>query len=678
MAGWTLVAVAGLVAGAAAVALVSTFKEKIGLPGLGGYLLVVGLFLGLVLAARVTVGLATAVGGEKVVKVSGLARPLASAALLFVATAFLATVAWVGYESIGPPEGYIVKRQRDAEDQRKRTAAELEVNRLARIESDRKAKAVADDAARKAVEEAERAAWSAADFVLVNPTHRAVAVKVDGDTLRVTARAADDAAQQRLQRLWAEKVPVVGNDPGLARRLYDAYPPGSPLAGSDRDAVNQLAGFRKLLPADTQLVTFQEVGGRKRVGHLLPNTDTDDAFVFCDLVPKPKGTGATADPKGLFAAERVDRERIVPGSEKKLTESELVAVSDLIDRWQYEVVGKLQTRPPGSASMRLRPVVYIDEVTIEKTLHDGQVQKLINKRRELQLEKARQFGNTVETEGSSTLYASGFGVWMSGFMEAMREAGKNQRAQARLGQMQRGFDEVIQELQREAEEVTALGEAARRLTRDLRQRFVAAGFPVLDRSDKAKAAFYDLTGQQWTRPDAAVAVSEQLVQATHLLLTEVNRPEAGGSYHLAMRLVDIHTSEILWTQHADFTDPNPPESLRRTDLAGTWRVRAGEPEFEIRITQTDRNTVTIELASQAALKSLTLTATRKGNKFQVNTCYQHYKEDPDKRFHTPRTTLELLDDGQLKLGIIRHVRRGGFDSEIGPEPFLFSRVGTTP
>ena len=649
---------------------VSYFKEKIGLLGLVAYLLGVGLFLGLAVAIRAAVGLGTVVGGEKVVEVSGLARPLASAALLLMFAAFLPTAAWVGYEAVGPPEGYIARGE-----QLRAQAKEDRINRerceqLRQYWADLKDRAQKADQVEKARVEAEEAGWSAADFVLVNPTHRAVAVKVDGDTFRVTARAADNAAQQRLQQLWAGKMPVIGNDPALARKLYDAYTPNTPkslLVGGDREEVRKLAGFRALLPADASLVSFEEVGGRKRVGHQLKGGGPD-SFVFCELVPKPKGAGRTDDPEGRFEAELVTQDRLVPGTKKQLAAGDLATAAGLLDRWHYEIADTLQGRPPGSASMRLRPVVYIDEVAIEQNLCSSQVQRLKSEERRLQLDLAQQLGQ-AGAAGSTTRYASGLGIWMAGFLDAMEQAA----SQRQLDKAQHGVQQVIDGLRKEREELTALGEAGGRLTRDLRQRFLAAGFPVLDRSGQFKDAFYTLTGLKWDRPDAATAVSEQLVQATHLLLTELGQPEATGTYHLTMRLVDIHTSEILWMQHADFTDPNPPELLRQTDLAGIWRA---EGWGNIRIIEPDRKTIRVELDGKTEkFAQFSMTATRDRNKLTATGGYHVYVEDKGQYQHPAPDRIELLADGRLRFMIVGHseVRPGVV--QMSPHvPIMFSRV----
>jgi hypothetical protein len=676
---WGLVAfVAGtlLVAafGTAVAVAVSTKKADLTLLGLVGYALLWVALSVAAFVAVVTLRAGRAYGGAGVAGVAGNTLPAARVALV-AALAMLAPAVGVALvEAFGPPEGFVVKSANDREAGKKVAAAKAVADKIeaderaaeeARVETDTAQRLASEKAVREAAELAafERARWQRAEFVLLNPASRAVGLRKTDRGLEVTAVANDKAVTALLSELWKQKTPVVANHPELAKRVGDQYEPGGLLRPEDTEAVVAAVRAWDFVPKEPKLFAYTPLGTKvPRVGHLL--AEADGKYVVAGLVPRPARGAKTADPAGTYVAEVVPRDAVKPGSAHAVAPGELTNVAELLQRWHYDIVGKLQQRAEAAPGLPIRPVVFIDDATLPSSEHDRRLAELKAQVRNFQLEKVRAVQESLKDESSSELYGEGYGVFMVGMLAAMEDARKQANRMRSAAVAERGYQEVIDDLRKEYDELVPLIEAGRLVTREVSKRFVDTGFSVVDRSKGAKGAYYKILGDSaWARPDALTAVTDNLVQATHILLTEVGAAEGEGYYRVAMKLVDVRTGEIVWTDHADRIDPATPERLRYTDLTGTWKTAQGD---KLEVTSTKKK-VALKLAGDhPLLEDFSLVADRNLDSFTVTSSMQIYKgkkaagrakaipKSLQLSSPTARQTFQLTNRDKIKLVVPRY------------------------
>ena len=110
------------------------------------------------------------------------------------------------------------------------------------------------------------------DVVITNPTHFAVALKYDPDSMdapRVVAKGADKVAFRIREMAEDNKVPVLRNPP-LARALYDTVEVDEPIKMEHYKAVAEVIGYvyrmkgKKMSPTQNATIPTRKPGGRKK------------------------------------------------------------------------------------------------------------------------------------------------------------------------------------------------------------------------------------------------------------------------------------------------------------------------------------------------------------------------------------------------------------------------------
>ena len=589
-------------------AVFSLGRPLIGLPGIMACVgaSAVALLILLLLLRMIHRFLSSHLGSEHPSTVS--ARERVGCLLRYGLTAIALAAVVVGLESVGPDEGLLPT----VIDNVYRV---VEV-RLHRIE--KPPTPVAPIPLERAIATLEAKPWAEADFVMVNPSHVAVAVKQLGRNdiplYRVAAKVDGPLAEQAAALAWDLRKPIVANDPALTRKVFATVPVGEKIGESLASQVLPFRQPRSLLPAASRLVVFHDLrSSKRRVGHLLKQNDT--GFEFCDLVPTSNvqglsRDGAAAADRAEFRSEFVAQDLIQPGTFRSDPgEYDLRAAVDFLDLCLYQVLKTLQSQPEGHIHVVVDQVV--PDIGIGLELLGRQQQQVANQasalrtqhdqgRTGLQQGDAITYEQYMNTLTSQALQLNGPESWWDAIMGALK--GVNSERDALRGEL-RTLRETLQsergtrlksfeERERLIEaRLTALEDAANwlaeqmqklnelrdqlnRLASEIRGRLSRAGVPLLDRSEHAAKVAKSLGTDSWNPPPGAVAAANGLIGASHLLLTSIRKPDRRGRYQLSMRLVDVRTGAILWEDQADRYDTSEQalEMASTAYLLNTGRV----------------------------------------------------------------------------------------------------------
>jgi hypothetical protein len=141
------------------------------------------------------------------------------------------------------------------------------------------------------------------------------------------------------------------------------------------------------------------------------------------------------------------------------------------------------------------------------------------------------------------------------------------------------------------------------------------------------------------------AVTSNLVQATHLLLTDIRHPEQGGRYQVSMRLVDVLTGEILWEDQGDRQPTNgSPGNSRQVDpkqaeLTGSWRSPSGD---RLEIKEDATGTLHASVITGNGDVNFDITAHRVGAEIAVDRCTATVGKGSDAADPLPISVPELV------------------------------------
>ncbi len=673
--GPVVAAVCGLLGGVVLTLILDVHRPDVGLLG---FVLLTALGGVALLAAGVTRAVLGVVAAGRPGVLTAHARYWAGVAVAFAAGGFLPCVGGTVAEAVGPPEGY-VKQAADRRDARER---EVALAAKAKADADKKAAEDKDKADRlvaaqkqrekeradlieaqrqfalklenekKAQEEWERA-WKKADFVLLTPGAQAVAVRAEPGQLAprftVLNKAGGQDLELPLRFAWEANVPVVANvPPNLVGPIFDANAPGQAVGLGQAQQLNNVARFRQLLPPPGPYVSFRDnVTTRPRVGHLL--RDDGDAIEFCDLLPREKPAGGLDS--NPFRTETVKRADVT--DYKTVAEGHLDrSGADTLDYFLFRALEKLQDKFVNNAGFQLRPCLYVDEVYILSEARAALVDRIASRDEKLRKERWEAMLAPVTVSVPKHVHQETTSVIERLSGEADWWKNKLQLAQV-SAQQRLEIEQELLALREKRVLVDGLSREGHSLVEDMNKKVTAAGIPIIDRSARAQALLFQFGGNnQWARPNAAAAIPAGLNQATHLLLADIGPPQAGGSYRLSMRLIDVRTGQMLWTDHADrdvyrgnmFDLPgkNP------VPLVGEWVAQGSKAKLKI-AESGQIITTSITFPARVVFKSADLVAERNGNSLRVTQCNVSYNPGLGYRpgLHAYRAEFRILDPNRI-------------------------------
>jgi len=707
----------GLLLGVLGALLLSAFKSELRLRGLVAAL---GLGAGVLLALFVLqgcFGLMERSVSVRVAAAAGWVRQGLNSALVFGMSCSLPCLLLVAAEAFGPPEGYVKRIGARAEEREKVVAQEADQQRKRIEEREKRAARQAEEqekmAAREADEQRKRAereaeerkrqaeeaarenekrSKDAADFIVGSSGVPLIAIQMKGvrssPQFVVCAKEPDERAGEFLARAWKARIPVLGNEAALplARRLFVRCAPGQTIQGDDASSLFQLAQFRWRVPTNTTLVAFLEKGSdQRRAGHLLK--DMDDRFVFCDLVPKARlvrvPVSDASSPDESFQTETLSRrEHVQPGSDvQRLTERSLKGSADCLEYLLYGMLARLQAKTTEGVQWPIRPCLFVHRVTVEHNLQVKILQQLKQDVKAGRSELARALEDLKRTEG-------GFrsGNWLADIIQTVAEYRKEKERELHNRQLSEEIrslrEEEFRSLTDQLELLEGLFDTRKWLKKDIHRLLSRADVAIVERADHATGFYATVSeGEKWVRPKAEDAIPDGLVHATHLLLTEIDKPHHTGTYHLAMRLVDVRTGEIVWADNGDHLIPGKQFFVPRTKsstgsgdaatIAGRWRCPGTSAVIEVKETN-DR--IHVSLVSHAFFERFELFARRRGRQCSVTSCYVTFKDDRFSRQHAISAEMKVIDESHLELSSQRAIGMGRVGVMFGPlEKVVFEK-----
>ncbi len=684
---------AGVLIGLLTALVLSTSKPHIGMLGivLFGVLVAVGLLM--VFAARGGMSLYLASRRESP---PGLRQQIAAGLtmmLLFMASYFAACAILVALEAVSPAEGvvrYIANR-----GARRRLAAEEKVARAARGESQRQwveeQRALHEERAaaqllrtqqQQAAEKllaAEQTAWRTADFLLVNPTHRALAVRWSGTADQpqylVMAKSDETAIKDRLKTAWAEGIPVVGDDPAFTRRLFDRYEHGQQLNADEARSLHHLSKLRPLVPNHTKYVSFVDQQTKtQRIGHFAKGSE--DEFVFCNLLPKRSLVSSLDETtEANFSIETVPLAGL---KVTELSDHQLRLQADFLEYAVHTMLAQLQAHLAQNTTYALRPCIFVDSVTIEENVQDQVLQKL-----EANLAAAKYGKREAirgNPDGASYGYESSAGLpaIVRALAITVRERERDLANRSVRDSLRQDYEREIVALKAEIEEINLLLDTSRQITRDLRRLLVQSGMTVVERSEKAKAAYNRVNGNKWLRPEADAAIQDGLINATHLLIAEIDRAVDAGECQLAMRLIDVRTGAILWADNGDREMKRLTNAANSpTSLSGVWVSQDQRTRLQL---IENKGQLTASLVSDNDLVAFTLSGSRIGDSVYVDHCSVVLTNDPARQSVAVSADVKLVSANRIDIYAPRvnlyRTSRGVIQRNVAntSTPVVFSRL----
>lgn len=338
--------------------------------------------------------------------------------------------------------------------------------------------------------------WRKADLVMVNPTEIAAAVKYqEDDNYELLAMAKSPNSQRAVQVAWKARIPVIARDPQLTRKLQDETVVGSRVDAEISRRISEYWRSYSFLPESENFVAFRDVQLRQwRVGFLLE--ETAEQLVFQPLTfDKPANvTLARVEPGSLVKVQGMDGLR------------ELRSLQ-FLDYCATQIGRALQT-PQGQRSH-----VY---VVVNPVKVDINAEELV-------------MSKTLDTSWADDFFAF-----------QARALGTTYRHDPRK------------------EPARILRHFAESLQAELQTRLSRIHVPLLER-DELKALLAE-RGRTSSGLQMSDVVDQPLIGPTHIIFSEIRHSFHGGDFgaetqraarrgefELAVRLVDVRTGEIVWT-----------------------------------------------------------------------------------------------------------------------------------
>ena len=372
--------------------------------------------------------------------------------------------------------------------------------------------------------------WQKAEFALLEPGVRAVALNHVNDEFYVIDTSADQQIfdldgftvpkmELITQTLAKGKVPSVITDPKLVRDVERVVEKGGNVPESLKERVTEYWKPHQYLPIpqdkELEFVSFiDKQSDLRRVG------------LFA---------AAKKDSLEMFSAqgklETISRADVLPGSIWKGTKKELMHSLDdryFIDFCIFEIAHQLQLFSSEPSLQTLVIQVRLDEI----------------EREEVELPPLMEWGTI---EGGGVL-----GVLLAySIANRQMNAREKERAEAKA---------KLAKL-RKLEDIVAY------LEDEMYARVVKMGVTTLERENR------DFLIQQRNLNDGQTtptleSIGSQIF-ATHALIIEVKPPRKTGLFHASVRLVDLYSEKILFADEADRKPDYRPK-------AGTFHLDSGE------------------------------------------------------------------------------------------------------
>ncbi len=454
---------------------------------------------------------------------------------------------------------------------------------LARVEEQKKSALLAKTTERRRL-------WDEADCLLVNPGHKVIGLRIrnprTNPEFQVVAKVNDDeqgefSPSTLIQRAWEKRLPILANDPQLARRVFNEISESEVLGGDHYALVKNYWQPARYVSIRKPVVYTDASTHRKRYG-ISHGIDQQGLF-FSDLIPARSETVATTqghisketDP---YVVERIDKSaNIKAGTDpKELLEHELREGADRLDYFLFSMLRKLQYQQQISVSLydMRAPSIYVDQASPDATYADQRLTQI--------REKVKDFQSDLKTqvERSVNMHDTAISSVVEKFAGVFTTANRELERQSMRAEMRDLYKRELSELKTEVRQLELLLEQQKSLDGEIRSRLIRTNMLLVERSD----AFLKLaarerlirtqndTNQMVTQKGltGAEALDAGMLDATHILLTSIRRPHAQGTYELSMRLVDARTGRIVWEDIGDrrFSDvilTVPPETNAQPD-----------------------------------------------------------------------------------------------------------------
>lgn len=484
--------------------------------------------------------------------------------------------------------------------------------------------------------------WQQADFLLVNPTHYAVGIRDvglrDKPDFRILAKAESEQAIQAQKIAWDHKAPIIAVDPQFTRSVYHAHAPPESLKQDFEPQLMSLFEQRMMLPDQAVLVAYYDtVNQMPRIGHQFNNTPTQ--FDFCELVPRHAFKGESP-----FESEQIIRsERVKTDTEQRnLNDLSLRSSTDWLDYCIYQVLRTIQSAPKKKYQTG-EPFVYVDTVQADVTNYENGLNALKDRDAEAQKELSGDYG-----VGSRRTALGLVDVFSRLIVDREEELGRS----SVIAERRKELTLDVQELRAQIKQLRQLIDAENRLTSEIRSQLVRCGIKQVERSVRASIAIQTkVSGKNWIRPGSDVAAIDNLLPATHILITDIRHPEQSGRYQLSMRLVDVLTGEILWEDQGDRQEPSSSSSSsmagRYLSLNGTWYTSKGS-----RGTIAEEEDGSLHATFTTADRAVTfdVTAHRKRDTITVESCTVKGRGGSRGNQSTVDAELRIVDERTLQFG----------------------------
>jgi tetratricopeptide (TPR) repeat protein len=217
--------------------------------------------------------------------------------------------------------------------------------------------------------------------------------------------------------------------------------------------------------------------------------------------------------------------------------------ADFLDYCVYHVLGKLE------ANQSRPPALYVDVITdIQSEESASRIGPQLTARRSLNDEAGEAYKDPRAASRVREVFAA-----ISDLQKNLDKMERAKRAEA---------EAELDGLRSEVLRLRKLADQENRLMREIQARLARAGVSQIERSNRAFVLTDKISGSRWQRPSAKDAAENNLVPASHLLITELRTPETSGRYQMSMRLIDVSSGIIVWTEQGDRLWAPSPVNLK--------------------------------------------------------------------------------------------------------------------
>jgi predicted RNA-binding Zn-ribbon protein involved in translation (DUF1610 family) len=395
--------------------------------------------------------------------------------------------------------------------------------------------------------------WASADYVVLTPGNEAIALdrqEKDGrPNFAVLARADRNTFSQAVRAAWEHQRPIVSEHSDIVKLIDQQAVPGATLRSSTSYRLVEALSPPRFTPEKASLVRFHDLRqSRRRVGHLIQQET--ERFQFADLIPTrsdvPSSSPTSEPPK--FKTELISERMIQPGSFQMLqAESDLRSSVDFLDFCILQVLKTLESRS------EITPVLFVDHVAV-----DAELKSTFAEAKERRVERSKRIDSTldagIQAEIQQVLIRESRPRELLDLLNDMLSKRSKERLKDNTSSAQAlaQTEAEIGRLNDEIADCRLLLDEQNRFTSEIRSHLSKAGLPQIEAAASLEKARQ--SAGSWRRPDFEEAQKTGLIGATHVLLTDIRKPDHQGRYQLSMRLVDLISGRILWEDQGDRFD----------------------------------------------------------------------------------------------------------------------------